>query len=102
MWKEMSNPAIIKELGNRLKELRLRKGIQQAELAKMSGVSLYTISKIEQGKATNITMIVSVLRALGVVENLELLVPKGLPSPVLLKKLNGKAQYRIRKKASDA
>lgn len=39
---------------NRLKALREEKGISQAELAKMAGLSRATISKIENGDAVNV------------------------------------------------
>jgi transcriptional regulator with XRE-family HTH domain len=98
MWKEMSDPAIIEELGRRLKDLRMRKGLQQSELASLAGVSLFTISKIENGKAVSITMLIAVFRALNILENIGLLVPDKLQSPVMLRKLKGKTKYRIRKK----
>lgn len=39
-------------LKNRLKELRARDGINQTELAKLTGVSRQTISPIERGEYT--------------------------------------------------
>lgn len=39
-------------LKNRLKELRARYGINQTELAKLTGVSRQTISLIERGEYT--------------------------------------------------
>ena len=39
-------------LKNRLKELRARDGINQTELAKLTGVSRQTISLIERGEYT--------------------------------------------------
>lgn len=39
---------------NRLKALREEKGISQAELAKLTGLSRTTISKIENGEAVNV------------------------------------------------
>lgn len=39
---------------NRLKALREEKGISQTELAKLTGLSRTTISKIESGEAVNV------------------------------------------------
>lgn len=39
---------------NRLKALREEKGISQAELAKLTGLSRTTISKIENGETVNV------------------------------------------------
>ena len=39
---------------NRLKALREEKGISQAELAKLTGLSRTTISKIDNGETVNV------------------------------------------------
>ncbi|HGH8058420.1 TPA: helix-turn-helix transcriptional regulator [Streptococcus agalactiae] len=44
-------------LKNRLKELRARDGINQTELAKLTGVSRQTISLIERGEYTQSVII---------------------------------------------
>ncbi|HGD4468606.1 TPA: helix-turn-helix transcriptional regulator [Streptococcus agalactiae] len=44
-------------LKNRLKELRARDGINQTELAKLTGVSRQTISLIERGEYTTSVII---------------------------------------------
>lgn len=98
MWTEMSNPAILTKLGSRIKETRLRNGIQQEELAIKAGVSLFTVAKIERGKSVTLSILLSVLRALDLLENIEYLVPEPKVSPIILKKLQGKRIYRIRHK----
>ena len=54
-------------MGLKLRELRVKLGISQEKLAKMSGVSRITISEIESGKRVNITTntLLSLVRALG-------------------------------------
>lgn len=98
MWTEMSNPAILIKLGFRIKETRLRKGIQQEELAIQAGVSLFTVAKIEKGLSVTLTMLLSVLRALELLENIEQLIPEPRVSPILLKKLQGRTIHRVRRK----
>lgn len=39
MWNEMSNPAVLMRIGQRIKETRIRQHITQEELATASGVS---------------------------------------------------------------
>ena len=39
MWHEMSNPAVLMRIGQRIKETRIRQRITQEELATASGVS---------------------------------------------------------------
>ena len=42
MWNEMSNPAVLMRIGQRIKETRIRQHITQEELATASGVSPLT------------------------------------------------------------
>lgn len=65
------------EIGSRFKLHRLAKNLQQAELAKMAGVSKLTVSNLEKkGNVTFISMI-RIAQALGVIDEFqELLKPK--------------------------
>ena len=72
----MSDPAILTKLGARIKDTRIRKRITQAELAIAAGVSPLTVANIEKGKSVTILMFLGVLRVLGLLENLENLIPK--------------------------
>lgn len=101
MWNEMSNPAVLVKIGGRLKELRLRQSVTQEELATASGVSTLTVAKAEKGKSISILLFISILRALGLLENLEQLVPEIAVSPIMLKKLQGKKRYRVRKSKNE-
>ena len=86
MWTEMSDTAILKEIGKRMKE----------DLAKRTGVSLSTISKLEKGFPVSNTLMFSAIRGLGMLENIETLIPEPGISPILLKKLNGRMVSRVR------
>lgn len=97
MWNEMSNPAVLLKIGQRIKEIRIRQCITQEELARFSGVSTLTVANIEKGKSVSLLMFVSVLRSLGLLDNLEQLVPEIRISPIELKKLQGKKRYRVRR-----
>ena len=88
MWNEMSNPAVLMRIGQRIKETRIRQHITQEELATASGVSPLTVANIEKGKSVSLLLFISVLRSLGLLEN--------LVSPIELKKLQGKKRYRVR------
>lgn len=94
LWTLMSDPAILEELGRRLKEIRLRKNIQQNELAVNSGVALGTLQRMEAGKNTSMENFIKLLRGLGLLENLEQVFPEQPISPILLKKLQGKKRKR--------
>lgn len=97
MWTEMSSPAILTKIGSRIKETRIRRSKTQAELAAAAGVTPLTVANIEKGKSVSTLILISVLRELGLLENLENLVPEAKISPLQLKKLQGKKRYRVRR-----
>ena len=98
MWTEISDTAIIKKLGERIRAQRIRQVVKQEELAERSGVALSTIRRIESGQAVSLQLFISVLRTMGLLENLELLVPETKISPLQLQKLQGRKVKRIRSK----
>lgn len=97
MWNEMSNPAVLVKIGQRIKEIRIRQRITQEELASASGVSTLSVANIERGKSVSLLIFISVLRSLNLLDNLEQLVPEFKTSPIELKKLQGKKRYRVRR-----
>lgn len=94
MWTEMSDPAITKELSKRFRELRLKKNIQQKELSEYSGVAIGTIRRFENGEIISTESLIKVMRGLGILENLEQLIPEEPISPMLMKKLQSKKRMR--------
>ena len=98
MWTELSDTAILKRLGARLKVYRIARGMKQQELAAESGVGVSTIAKIENGQSVALSLLVSVMRTLGLLENLDLLVPEQKTSPMELLRTQGKQVKRVRTK----
>lgn len=98
MWTELSDTAILKRLGARLKAYRIARGMKQQELAAESGVGVSTIAKIENGQSVTLSLLISVMRTLGLLENLDLLVPEQKSSPMDLLKMQGKQVKRVRTK----
>jgi transcriptional regulator with XRE-family HTH domain len=98
MWTELSDTAILKRLGARLKAYRIARGMKQQELAAESGVGVSTIAKIENGQSVTFSLLISVMRTLGLLENLDLLVPEQKPSPMELLRIQGKQVKRVRTK----
>ena len=90
----MSDPAILEEVAKRFKELRLRKNMQQKELSDNSGVALGTIRRFESGKLVSTENLVKLMRGLGILDNLEHLIPEEPISPILMKKLQRKKRIR--------
>ena len=98
MWTELSDTAILSKLGTRLKAYRITRGMKQQELASESGIGISTIAKIESGQSVSFSLFVSVMRTLGLLENLDLLIPEQKPSPLELLKMQGKQIKRVRTK----
>ena len=98
MWTELSDTAILNKLGTRLKASRISSGLKQQELAAESGVGVSTIAKIENGQSVSLSLLISVMRTLGLLENLDLLLPEQKPSPMELLKMQGKQVKRVRTK----
>lgn len=90
----LTDDALLTELGQRVAQLRLSRNWQQHELATEAGLSLRTLSRIESGEPSQTVNLLRVLRALGLLENLEALVPPPLVSPMLQLQLQGKQRKR--------
>lgn len=70
---------ILKELGNRIKQHRISINITQIELAERCGISPSTEIRIENGVDSKISNYIKILIALGLVENLNILIPEIQP-----------------------
>ena len=94
MWTEMTNLAILERVGKRIAEMRLRKNISQKKLALDAGTSLNTIQRVESGEPVRTDVLVKVMRALGLLENMEGLIPEQPISPIQMKKIQGEKRKR--------
>lgn len=97
----MTNAAILQTLGQRLKEYRLRRNLQQAEMAKYAGVNISTVSRIEKGQNIMFDSYLRIMRVLEMLDNLDEFIPEPPRSPLLMKKLMGKKKQRIKKSKED-
>lgn len=91
-----TDDAILKELGERLARSRLNRNLTQAQLANEAGVSKRTVERIEAGHSTQLSNLIRVSRALGLLANFNFLIPEPIPSPIEQLKLRG----RVRERAS--
>lgn len=92
--REMTDAAVLAELGDRLSRLRLQRNLTQAQLAREAGVSKRTLIRLESGESSQVTNLIRVVRALGLLGNLDAFVPPPLPSP--LEQLRSRAKERRR------
>jgi len=89
---------IITALGEQIGQVRLTKNITQAQLAAMAGVSLKTISRLENGENSSLDSFVRVLMALDLQDNLTLLFPDVNIRPVERLSASGGERKRARHK----
>ena len=80
---EQSGSDIIRQLGKRYSEYRKRMEYTQKEVAKKSGLSVFTISSFENGSSTGVTLasFIKLLRAIDSLDEIEKLLPELPASP---------------------
>lgn len=98
----LTDDAILHEIGSKLKELRIGKGLKQSELAEASGVSVFTISAIENGKASSLLILIQLLRALEKLDYLDQFFQQPEISPIAYAELMKKNKRKERVKTSKA
>lgn len=90
----LPDKAILEELGRRLARRRLDEGLTQTQLASQSGISRSTVERIESGESVQLASLIRILRTLGMLSELDTLIPEQGPSPMDLLKLKGKERQR--------
>ena len=98
-WNAYSNPEIVRILGQRYRDYRLRVGLTQKEVADKTNVSVTTIHKFESGSSTDVSFgtLASLLRVIGLIDNVDALLPELFQSPYFVNEKNEKKQ-RVRHK----
>ena len=61
---ELTDTAVLHEIGDRLERRRIDAGLTQAQLAEEAGISKRTVERIEAGHSTDFVMLLRVLRVL--------------------------------------
>ncbi|MBI3771504.1 MAG: helix-turn-helix domain-containing protein [Gammaproteobacteria bacterium] len=89
----LSDKGIEKELGRRIRALRLRKNVTQKELAETTALSLNVIKSLESGRG-KLSTLIAVLRELGALDHLNSFIPEPSISPIQLAKMHGKGRER--------
>lgn len=95
-WYSMSDPAIVAELGKRIKEYRIHKNYTQAELAEKAGISVLSVQNLEKGSPVSLSTLIPLFRQLNLLGNLDHLVPEPPVSPIKILKLKGKIRIRVK------
>lgn len=94
---EYSTPELVRLLGARFKEYRMRCNLTQKEVAELSGIGLTTIHKFENGTTGNLSLstFLLLLKVVGQINAIDHALPELPESPYLMRKDDKKAK-RIR------
>jgi transcriptional regulator with XRE-family HTH domain len=99
---DLTDTAILTELGERLAHARIDRRLTQAALADEAGVAKRTIERIEAGRPAEIGTLIRLLRVLGLSGGLDQLVPEAAPSPMALLKSRGRERRRAPRRRAAA
>ena len=99
---DLSDDAVLKEMGHRITQYRLNRDKTQAALALEAGVSSRTLTRVEHGHSVQASSIIRILRALQLLENLDTLIPEPVVSPVQQLKMQGKQRQRASSRSAKA
>jgi transcriptional regulator with XRE-family HTH domain len=72
----MTPPELAVELGARLRQLRLSRGLDQTEAAERAGVTARTLSDLENGVGGRIDTLLKLLKALDALDGIDALAPQ--------------------------
>lgn len=89
----MTATALAEEIGERLKQARLNRNLTQSEVAELAGIARKTVLNAEKGKA-QLDIMIAILMALDLTQQIDLFLPKQEISPLQLAKLQGKKRQR--------
>lgn len=95
----LTDATILQKIGSNIRSNRIDRQITQEQLALYADVAVSSIRNIEQGKNIALTTLVSILRALQMLEYLYPLIREKEQSPILLATQIGKQKQKQRVRA---
>lgn len=95
----LSDSVIRQRMGDKIKKMRLRQNITQADLADEAQISLSSVKKIENGEIGTFDTLLRILRVLGSLDSLQTLVREDEMSPNEYYEFVNSAKRKIRKRA---
>ena len=100
---QLTDEAVLQELGGRLTQARIEHNLTQAALAEQAGVSKRTVERLESGEvATQLSGFLRVCRVLGLLERFEMLLPEPTPGPMAQLQQQGRKRQRATGKRTNA
>ena len=98
---QMTDVAIVRQIGNYIKHVRLQQNKTQAQLADIAGLNRWTISQIENGESVTLNSFIQILRALDSLFVLNALEVPDEISPLEYAKLKKYKKERVRIKPTN-
>ena len=99
-WQEMSDKALVKQIGDFVKHHRLLQNKTQKELAYSAGISRSTLSLLERGETVTLATLIQVLRVLHLLDIMNSFHIEQQISPIALAKLNQEKRKRASNKTT--
>ena len=97
-WVAMSDSAIIDAIGKYVKNKRLSINKTQAQTAKEAGINRWTLGQLENGESITMASLIQILRALDLLQLLEIFKIEEKISPIELAQLESQKRQRARGK----
>ncbi len=88
-------------LCKRVEEIRLSRNITQSQLAKEAGISARTVGRFEKGKGVSFDTFIRIMKALGIQQSLEALLPDPNVQPIQRVGINPTKRKRASSSASN-
>jgi transcriptional regulator with XRE-family HTH domain len=77
-----TDATVLAELGRRLERHRLERNWTQAALAAEAGIGQATVQRAERGESVQMTSMIKLLRALGLLGGLDVAIPESIDLPI--------------------
>lgn len=95
-WQEMSDLALVRQIGRFVRHGRQRQRWTQDLLAEKAGLSRSTVSLLERGESVQLTSMLRVLRVLKLLYVMDVFVVTETPSPLAIARSQRSERKRIR------
>ncbi len=93
-WTNLSNPAMLREIGRLLKTMRLKRNLTQEEVSEKAGLDRTTVVQLEKGRSATLLTFIQILRVLERLDALDGLQEAVETSPLQAAKLLAKTRMR--------
>jgi transcriptional regulator with XRE-family HTH domain len=101
-WNTLSNTGILREIGEMIRAIRLKRNVTQEQLAERAGVDRTTIVQLEKGRSATLLTFIQILRVLEKLELLNGLLEEAEVSPLEAVKVMKKTRQRASRQPNPA